>query len=708
MLDTPGVTYAAHMSTGTSIVLGTCHHDCPDSCGWVVTVENGVATKMRGNPSHPYSRGELCPKVNRFLDRVYSPERILHPLKRVGAKGSGMFEQITWDEALSTIAARVHGAVAQHGPATVVPMSSAGNQSVLATVTIGERFFNRLGATTLTGSVCGAVAREGVSATYGNGNGIDPMDIRFSRLILLWGTNTKLTNRHLWPFIEEARSAGARVVVIDPIRTATAEDADWFVQPLPGTDAALALGMMHVLVRDGHVDRDYADRYTSGYEQLVERVAEWTPERAASVTGLAAGDIEELATEYGSTQPSVIRTLIGAEHREHGAMLFRTLACLPLLTGAWRYRGGGLTRSSSGWFGATIDREGLGALSSGTAAGTARRLLNTNHVGRALNDPQLDPPITVLFAWNGNPLATQPNSEAMRRGLERDDLFTVVHEQFLTDTARYADIVLPATTQIEQVDVVPAWGHLYLGANHAAIEPLGESVGNTELFRRLSRAMGFTEPELFATDDELIDQTLRHLSPERRTALDRDGYVRLDLPEELLPFAQGGFPTPSGKALLWSDALAARGEDPLPTYTPAAEGPQGDPALVSRYPLVLLTTKSHTRFLNTSYSHLPKHGPLEGGPFVEVHADDAAARGLVDGQTVRVWNDRGSITLPLRLSMSVRPGVVSVPFGWWGQHDPDGSLVNSLTNDALSDWGGGVAFHDTLVQVADVNVADAT
>ena len=321
-------------------------------------------------------------------------------------------------------------------------------------------------------------------------------------------------------------------------------------------------------------------------------------------------------------------------------------------------------------------------------------------MARALNDPTLDPPITVLLAWNGNPLVTQPNAELMRRGLLRDDLFTVVHEQFLTDTAAYADIVLPATTQIESADVVPAWGHLHLGANHAAIAPLGESVSNTELFRRLAGAMAYTDPELFTSDDELLNLALERLSPARRAALDSDGFVRLDLPEDLRPFAEGGFPTPSGRALFHSEALAARGQDPLPTYEPATEGPHGDPELVKRFPLVLMTVKSHTRFLNSSYSHLPKHGALEGGPFVEIHPEDAEARGLAEGRTVRVWNDRGSITVPVRVSTRVRPGVVSVPFGWWGRHDPEGAVVNSLTNDELTDWGGGVAFHDTLVEVS--------
>jgi len=490
-------------------------------------------------------------------------------------------------------------------------------------------------------------------------------------------------------------------VVIDPIRTATADEADWFLQPLPGTDAALALGMMHVLIRDDLLDHDYIEAYTLGFPDLVERVNEWPPARAAEVTGLDASDIERLARLYGTIQPSVIRTLVGAEHHEHGAMLTRTLACLPLLTGAWRHRGGGLSRSVSIWQTGQIDKQRLVSLPERQPT-EPRRTINVNHVARALNDPVLAPPITVLFAWNGNQLNTQPNSELFRRGLMRSDLFTVVHEQFLTDTAKYADIVLPATTQIEQDDVVGAWGHLFIGMNNAAIAPLGESVSNTELFRRLAAAMGYTEPSLFASDAQLVDEALGPLDDTQRAELSGQAYTRLALPDDLRPFAAGGFATPSGRAEFRSDSLAALGHDPLPTYEPAREGPHGDPALRELFPLVLITTKSHTRFLNSSYSHLPKHGPAEGAPVVEMHPEDAASRALADGSPVRVHNHRGSLRLALRISTRVRPGVVSVPFGWWGQHDPDGALVNSLTNDELSDWGGGVAYHDTLVEVSPV------
>lgn len=683
----------------TRIVLGTCHHDCPDSCGWVAGVTDGEATSLRGNPAHPYSQGELCPKVNHYLDRVYSPDRILHPLVRVGPKGEGRFEQVSWDDALALIARRTQAAIDRHGGTTVLPWSSAGNQSLLSIGAIATRFFARVGATMPTGSLCGAVARTGTADTYGDGRGIDPTDLRHSKFIVLWGTNTRMTNRHLWPFITEARRNGATVVVIDPVRTMTARSADWFVQPLPGTDPALALAMMHVIIRDGHVDTDYVERYTTGFEQLREHVAGWTPARAAEVCGIDADVIERLATAYATSRPAAIRTLIGAEHREHGAMWFRTIACLPLLTGAWRDRGGGYARSVGTWFSVGVDEGAVYGSASG-APGPARAL-NTNHLGQTLTDPDLDPPVTVLFAWNGNPLVSVPNTELIRRGLRRDDLFTVVHEQFMTDTARYADVVLPATTQLEQTDVVPAWGHLYLGWNEAAIEPRGASVSNTELFRRIAGAMGFTEPELFESDESLLAAALAPLADADRAALRRDGFVRLPLPEDLRPYAEGGFAAPGGRALLYD----ASRPDALPDYRPPAEGPGGDPALLARFPLTLLTTKSQPRFINSSYSHLPKHGPAEGSPTLQISPADAAARSIADGDAVVVHNARGRVELTATVSDLVRPGVVSMPFGWWAfQHGGDG-VANSLTNDALTDRGGGVAFHDTLVEVAPARTA---
>ena len=667
----------------TNSVLGTCHHDCPDSCGWVATVDDGVAVKLRGNPDHPYSAGELCPKVNRFLDRVYSPDRVLTPLIRSGPKGTGTFSEVSWDDALGLVAERLHAVIAEWGGEAILPWWDAGTQGLLQMSSLDRRLFAALGASRLTGSLCGATASAGTAVTLGSGRGCDPSDVEHARYIVLWGTNTRLTNRHLWPFVERARSRGAVVVVIDPIRTVTAEAADWFLQPRPGTDVALMLAMMHVLVRDGLIDDDYVERHTRGFDELAGHVSAWTPARAAGVTGVDAADIERLATEYGTIRPAFIRTLIGAEHHENGAMFFRALSCLPTLTGSWRERGGGYARSVGTWFDTQVDDSVF------DPPPDARRALNMNHLGRVLTDRSLDPPVKALVVWNGNPAVTVPNAAAIRQGLADESLFTIVSEQFITDTVRFADVVFPATTQLEQRDVVPAWGHLYLGWNEAAIAPRGDAVPNTELWRRLAAAMGFTDPALFEDDDTLLQKALPTLDFER---LRGDGFVRLDLPTDLRPYANGGFDTADGKASLGSPLL--------PDYVPAAEGPGGDPDLVARYPLTLLTPKQHQRFLNSSYTHLPKHGPAEGGPYVEIHEVDAAARALGEGDEALVFNDRARLSLTIRLSDRVRPGVVAVPFGWWSDDHGDGEVANSLTSAADTDWGGGVAYSDTLVQVA--------
>lgn len=682
-------------------VRGTCHHDCPDSCGWLVTVEDqGLrpkAVRLRGNPEHPYSAGELCPKVNRFLERVYSPHRIRFPMIRTGAKGEGEFRRATWSEALELVAARLQAVSSEHGAEAIMPWSSAGTQGLIQGSSLDRRLFARLGATRPLGSMCGLTAGAGMEATMGSRLGSDPLDVRHARMVMLWGTNTKLTNRHLWPFVEEARAAGAPVVVVDPLRTVTAEAADWHLQPYPGTDVALMLGMLHVIIRDGLVDHDYVHRHTQGFDELAAHVASWSPQRASEVTGVDPSDLEFIAQLYGSTTPAFIRTLIGPEHREHGAMFFRTLACLPAVTGNWRHLGGGLARSVGSWNGAFVDDSVFDAPHL-WPDGRAPRGINVNHLGRALTHERLDPRVMALVVWNANPAVTAPRSSLVRRGLAREDLFTIVSEQFPTDTVRYADVVLPATTQVEHVDVVPAWGHLYLGWNDAAIPPVGEAVPNTELWRRLAGAMGFTEPELFASDEDLITQALTGVDVE---ALRRDGFVRLPVPEDLRPWAEGGFPTASGRIELSSPGLAARGHGALPEYRAPQEG--WGSAVAERFPLALLTPKLHTRFLNSSYSPLPGHGDREGAPYVEIDAADAERRGVADGDRVRVYNDRASLDLVARVPRSGtgrgRPGVVVVPFGWWRHQHADDSVANDLTSDTLADWGGGVAYYDVSVEV---------
>jgi anaerobic selenocysteine-containing dehydrogenase len=636
-----------------------------------VTVNDGVAAKMRGNPSHPFSRGELCPKVNHFLERVYSPDRVTTPLVRDGEKGSGRFRRASWDEALTLILESVSERISRHGGETVLPWSSAGNQGLLQMSSLDRRFFAALGASTTHGALCGSVAKTGYAATTGTGMSTDPTTVEHAKYVILWGTNTRLTNRHLWPFVERARANGAKLVVIDPVRTITADVADWFIQPRPGTDTALALAMLNVIIDEDLVDADFVEKHVSGYDDLCRAAGEWSPARAAAECDLAEDDIVQLAREYASSPPAFIRTLIGAEHRANGGMIFRALASLPTVTGQWRHLGGGLSRSVGSWFGEFVDDS---VFDPGDRPRV--RSLPFTQLGRVLTDP-LDPPVTALFVWNGNPVITCPNAAMTRRGLERDDLFTVVSEQFLTDTAKYADVVLPATTQIEHVDVVPAWGHLNLGWNGKAIEPVGESVANTELFRRLARTFGIDDPLFRHTDDELIDMALRNLDPQQ---LRDQGFSRL----------------PSAGRRLFSDGMFGHSDGKCDVGGIRYERVSGD----GRHPLVLLSPKQHSRFLNSSYSQLPAHGPREGGPYVEVNPDDAATRRVTDGDLVRVGNDQASLTLPVRVSTRVGRGVVAIPFGWWDSHHDGTTSVNDLTSDGPTDMGGGVAYHDTFVDIA--------
>lgn len=678
--------------SSTRIVLGTCHHDCPDSCGWEVTVDDDRAVKMRGNPDHPYSQGELCPKVNRFLDRLYSPDRILTPLIIDGPKGSGRYRRASWDEALALVAERLHAIIDRWGGEAVVPWGDAGTQGALMMNSLSQRFFARVGSSRQVDSLCGATAGVGTASALGTPLASDPLEIEHSKFVVLWGTNTRLTNRHLWPYVEKARANGAKIVVVDPLRTVTADAADWFLQLRPGTDVAFALAVMHVIVRDDLVDRDYVTKQTTGFDELVAHVRDWTPDRAAVECGIDAADIERFAHEYATSGSSFIRTLVGAEHRESGAQFFRTVSLLPALVGAWKHRGGGYARSVGSYSYDFVDISAFAAPH--LSGGRERRPVSMNRLGRALLDDSLDPPVKAVVVWNGNPVVTAPEASLLRRGLSQPDVFTVVSEQFLTDTARYADVIFPACTQIEQDDVVPAWGHLYLGWNHKAIEPLGESVPNTELWRRLARAMGFTEPELFATDEELLATCLRGIDVE---GLKERGWTRLPLPEDLRPFADG-FPFPDGKLPFANPELERQGHGRLPTYRPASEGTIG---ASGRHPLSLMSPKFHQRFLNASYSHLDGHAGPEGELFCELHPDDASARDIVDGDIVEVFNDRARLRVVARVNSAprVRPGLVSVPFGWVGDRTRDGLAVNDLTNDTATDWGGGVAFYDTSVEV---------
>jgi anaerobic selenocysteine-containing dehydrogenase len=661
------------------LVRGGCAHDCPDTCAWEVTVEGGRAVRLAGAAGHPYTSGGLCAKVNHYLDRVYSPDRVLHPLRRCGPKGEGRFERVTWDEALRDIAARFHEIAAVDGGEAILPHSYAGNMGLVQYASLDRRFFARLGASRLARTICGDTANAGVVAALGTSTGCLPEDVEHARFLVLWGTNTVVTNLHLWPYVRRARRAGATVVAIDPLRTRTAREADWHVRPLPGTDAALALGMMHVIVAEGLQDQCYLDAYCNGWPELRARLAEYEPGRAAELTGVPADEIARLARAYASTRPAMIRTLVGPEKHATGATAFRTIACLPAVVGAWRERGGGLVHWTRSLFAEAVDTRVL------AGRGPRTRTVNMIQLGRALTDTGLEPPVRALFVYNSNPASAAPNSNLVRRGLEREDLLTVVHDLFVTDTARYADYLLPATSFIEHLDLLLPWGHTYVTLNRPAIAPPGEAVCNTDLFRRLARAMGWgDEPAFRPTDEELVRSALAgdhpYLAGVTYERLYEEGWAPLRLPPERhTPFAAGGFPTPSGRCELFAD--------PAPAFVPPAVGGP---------PLVMVSAKTALHFLNSSYAHLPRHRRAEGGPVVRMDPADAAPRGIADGDRVRVHNGRGELVLTARVGDDVRPGVVAVAHGWW--RSLAGGAANDLTSDGLSDGGGG-DFFGTRVEV---------
>ncbi len=675
---------------GVKIVRGACGHDCPDTCSWQVEVQDGTARRLSGDPDHPFTRGTLCAKVNHYLERVYHPDRVLYPLKRAGRKGEGRFVRVSWDEALTDIAARWRAIVDASGAEAILPYSSAGVQGIIQEASLDRRLFGSMGCSGLDRNICGAVAAAGLAATIGTGAGIDPEDVVHSRYIVLWGTNTIVTNLHFWPFVREAQQRGAKLVVIDPIRTRTAEHADWHVQIRPGSDATLALAMMHVMIRDGLVDDEYVAEHSVGYAALVERARDYSPQQVSPAVGLPAEDIERLAREYATTQPSLLRPLIGIEHHRNGAMQFRTLACLAVLSGAWRHRGGGLARSTHALHFAVLDMD---SVLRPDVYMPAVRVLNMRDLGGDLCSRELTPPIRSLIVYGSNPVISMPEQGRIREGLSRDDLFTVVHDLFVTDTALYADYVLPATSQIEHLDLSPAWGHLYLALNRPAIAPRGESASNTELFRRLAAAMGRTEPWLFESDESMLRAALASghawLDGITYERLWDEGYAHLNRPDDWRPFASGGFATPSGKAELYSESLLVRGQDPLPApgSTPERAG------------LQLITGKT-LHFLNSGYSHMERHRRRAGDLFVEIHPDDASVRGVATGDAVRVWNESGELRAVCSVSDRVRPGVVWMPFGGYVDASGVRRSVNLLTSVEPTDWGGGSGLYDAFVEIA--------
>lgn len=674
-----------------------CPHDCPDTCVMAVTVENGHAVELRGDPQHRFTQGFLCAKVNRYLERVYSPERLLHPQRRVGRKGEGRFERVSWDEALDLVAAGLCRAIERHGPQSILPYSYAGNMGLLSYGSMDRRFFQLLGASLLDRTICASAGAAGYKATVGKSIGFDPEAIVHARLIVAWGANIVSSNVHLWPLVEEARRRGAKLVTVDPYRSRTAEKSDQHLALLPGTDAALALGLMHVIFRDGLEDRDYLERYAVGGAELREHVRDWTPQRAAEATGLAADTIEAFAREYGRTRPSALRMNYGLNRHAGGGMAVRAIACLPAVVGAWRDVGGGVLLSTSGTFPvntAHLERPDL------VAPGT--RTLNMSELGRLLSDRQLEPPVAALFVYNSNPGAVAPDQEAVRRGLLREDLFVVVHDLFQTDTADFADVLLPATTTLEHYDLHKAYGHLGLSLSQPAIAPLGECLPNTELFRRLAARLGLDHEALRESDEQLARGALLWEHPYLRGVtferLQREGSVRLSVPENWAPFAEGGFPTASGKCELLSASLARDGQPALPVFIPPREGPRSNPELARRFPLAFISPPAH-HFLNSTFSAQPVFVRREGEPRLVIHPDDAAARGIAEGQMVRTFNDRGAFLSKARVSTDARSGVVVGLSVWWAKLATGGRNANAVTSCALTDLGGGATFYDALVEV---------
>jgi anaerobic selenocysteine-containing dehydrogenase len=710
-------------SNGMKIVHAVCSHDCPDSCGVLVTVDQvtGRAVKVQGDPAHPVTRGFLCGKVAKYLDRVYSPDRLLYPMRRKagvpkGPAGYGgvpgreaeAFERVSWDEALDEIAARLKKIAAEFGPESVLPYSYAGTIGQLGYGSMDRRFFYRLGASQLDRTICSTAGGEALLSVYGVKLGTAPQDFAHARLIVVWGGNVHGNNVHLWPFIEEARRSGAKLVVIDPYRTRTAALADEHLAINPGTDAALVLGMMHVILREGLEDSEYVARCTKGFAELKAHALkdEHSPEIVARATGIAAETIVRLARAYAGAKPAVIRLNYGIQRSENGGTAARAVCMLPLLTGSWKLKGGGLQLSTSGSFPFNEKALRMPELMRASPLGRAARVVNMSQLGQALTTlgdaPGDGPPVKAMFVYNSNPAAIAPNQNDVLRGMRRDDLYTVVHEQFFTDTADYADVLLPAATFLETKDVQGAYGHLFAQVSERAIEPLGESRNNVALFGELARRMGFAEPCFEDNEDALIDQALTTEHPWfagiTRERLERDGQVPLQMPEnaegEVLPFSTAEwFRTPSGRGELVPVPVFVA---PMESRAHAGEG---------AYPLEFLPRKADN-YMNSTFANIPVHQKMEArtAGVLEMHATDAAARAIASGDEVEVFNGRGSVVLHALVNEQVAAGVVAARLDW-NKLSAHGANVNALTSERLTDIGGGPTFYSTLVEVRRVVVS---
>ncbi len=650
---------------------------------------DGHATKLKGNPDHPVTQGTLCPKVNRFLDRVYHPDRLQTPLRRSGPKGSGAYEPISWAEAIDAIADQMRTRIDRGRPESIAQFSFAGTQGLVQMGVMFDRLFDRIGAADIYRELCGVTSWQGSADVLGRPFGMDPEAMHRAQTIVLWGTNTRITNRHLWPTIEQARANGAHVIVIDPVRTDTAKAADTFIQVRPGMDVALVLGLLHVIDRDGLTNAEWLESRTVGWEELRSSAGWWTPQRAAEACGVPAEQIEWLAHRMATARPTAVRVLVGPEHRESGREILRAVTILPAVLGLFTDLGGGLARSVQGWQFTALNLP---------LRAHKRPAFNMARLGEVLTAPRPgDPHLEVLFVHNSNPASVIPDQNRVIEGLGREDLFTVVVDQFMTDTAQYADIVLPSTTQVEHLDLSYSWGHLYLALNKPAIDPLGESLPNSEIARRLAAALSIDDPLLQLSDEDVI----RHLLGSNHPFLDGityesladTGWARLNVSKELRPHVDEIPDVP----------VRAMRLGPL-SFTPGSETRAGNSALAEQFPLELISRKQNPKFLNANYGGFPNHYASSGGPSLEIDLEDAISRGISSGDLVRVHNDRGSLTLVAHISDDLQPGLVSMPFGYWNRNSPEGRAVNALTNPSLPDDDRGSAFfHETLVEVTRVD-----
>jgi anaerobic selenocysteine-containing dehydrogenase len=680
-------TFTVTAASDLKTVQGACPHDCPDTCALKITVQAGRVIKVSGDPDHPPTHGALCTKVSRYAERTYHTERVLTPLKRIGPKGAGQFVPVGWDEALTDIAARLT-AIAARNPEAILPYSYAGTMGLLQGESIAARFFHKLGASLLDRTICSSAGGEALTATYGARLGMHLEHYAESRLILIWGSNSIASNLHFWTFAGQAKRAGAKLICIDPRRTETAEKCQQHLALLPGTDGALALGLMHELIVNHWLDEDYIGRHVDGFEALRDKALAWPPERCAAVCGLSVAEVRGLARDFAQTRPAAIRLNYGVQRTHGGGNAVRLIALLPCLTGAWRQRGGGLLLSASGWFKGARDDAALQRPD--LLGARLPRVINMATIGDDLlrdASPGFGPRVEAVVVYNSNPVAIAPESPKVVAGFLREDLFTVVLEHFLTDTADHADYVLPATTQLEHLDVHTSYGHTYVLINHPAVAPLGQAKPNTQIFRELATHMGFTESCFTDSDEQLARQAVPTLDFEQ---LSRQGWVKLDLPDA--PFAHGGFATANGRAQVAVPGLG------VPDFVPPYESAQSAPALAQRFPLAMISPPAR-HFLNSSFVNVKSLRSIEGEPLVELHPDDAQARGIADGVMVRVFNDRGSYLCKAAVGARARPGVVNGLGVWWRKLGAAGTNVNELTSQRLTDIGRGPTFYDCLVEV---------